>query len=263
MQRWLSTISRAVNVHIIPQLSDNYGYIVHHHPSNRAFVVDVAEARKVLDHVNDLGIPHHNVSVLTTHKHGDHSGGNIDLSGIIPNLRVYGGEKDPIPACTNPVKDGDKIPFGASGESDLFFEVLFTPCHTSGHVLYVLRSASDGTPLAVFTGDTVFAGGCGRFFEGTADDMFRAFSRLRSAVGPDTLMFPGHEYTVANYKFASAYLPANAAVSRRAAEAAATREAGQPTVPTTMREEFASNVFLLADSVAALAAARSAKDSFK
>lgn len=256
-------MSRAINVHILPQLSDNYSYVVHHKSSNKAFVVDVAEAGKVVGHLNQLGIPPTNCSILTTHKHGDHSGGNLDMQHQFSGLKVYGGEHDTIPGCTNAVKDGDRIPFVNNSSDDTWsFEVLFTPCHTRGHVLYVLRDERD-LPVAVFTGDTVFAGGCGRFFEGSADDMFRGFSRLRGAVTGDTLMFPGHEYTVANYLFAKHYAPSNEAVLRRSTEAQRQRDEGVPTIPTKMSEEFVSNVFLLAPSVEALGATRAAKDVFK
>ena len=145
----------------VPQLADNYAYLLIDQATREAAVVDCAEAAPVLDEVRRRGATLR--AVLATHHHFDHVGGNADLLAAVPGLRVYGSAADAprIPGITHRVQDGDEIRIGA-----LRGRIIFIPAHTSGHVAYHFPDAR-----AVFTGDTLFAGGCGRLFEGDAAQM--------------------------------------------------------------------------------------------
>lgn len=130
--------------------------------------------------------------VFTTHKHLDHSGGNESISKELPHITIIGGESDEIPACNHPVKDQDVLNL----ENELRITCYHTPCHTRGHILYFFEDAED---RAVFTGDTIFIGGCGRFFEGTAEQMLAAMEKAKT-LPSDTKVYCGHEYTESNLK---------------------------------------------------------------
>ena len=186
------------------------------------------------------------VGLLTTHHHADHSGGNAALAAAQPGLAVVGGaaEGGRIPAATVLVSDGDEVELAG-----LRFSVLHTPCHTRGHVCFHLAAAR-----AVFTGDTLFAGGCGRFFEGDAPAMAAALAAL-AALPAHTRVLCGHEYTVQNLEFCQLVEPHNAATAARLAEARRLRAAGLPTVgATTLADELATNVFMRASEAAVAAA---------
>jgi hydroxyacylglutathione hydrolase len=163
-------------------LSDNFCYYVYHKSDiKKGFFVDVSEPEKLQAFAKVYGIESI-TNILTTHKHADHSGGNKSLLEAIPDLKVYGGAHDNIPGCTNPINDGDI--FEING---IKIKCMHTPCHTKGHILYFCESAEsvEDTDIekvvegnyqhvknidrCIFTGDTIFIGGCGRFFEGTAD----------------------------------------------------------------------------------------------
>ncbi|HSZ23441.1 MAG TPA: hydroxyacylglutathione hydrolase family protein, partial [Candidatus Sulfotelmatobacter sp.] len=152
----------------VPQLSDNYAYLVIDDGSKGCAVVDCAEADKVVAAAKLHGAKI--VAVLTTHWHGDHSGGNNDIASKVPGIKVYGAsaEGGKIPALTNPVADGDQIRIGA-----LEGRVIGIPAHTNGHVAYYFPKLG-----AVFTGDTMFVGGCGRVFEGNAATMVASLKKL-------------------------------------------------------------------------------------
>lgn len=167
----------------------------------------------------------------------DHAGGNEQLVKSCPNaLQVFGGDKR-IGALTNEVKHGDKFTIG-----DINVECLFTPCHTSGHICYYL-TAPGQTP-AVFTGDTLFIGGCGRFFEGTADQMYAALIEKLGSLPENTQVFCGHEYTVQNLRFASFVEPDNADIKRKIDWANEKRSKSEPTVPSTIGDEKKFNPFM-------------------
>ena len=221
----------------VPQLSDNYAYLVIDPASRRAGVVDCAEAPAVLAEVARRGVKL--VAVLATHHHFDHVGGNEDLLGAVPGLRVYGSAEDGprIPGLTNPVGDGDTVAIGG-----LRGKVILIPAHTSGHVAY--HFATDN---AVFTGDTLFAGGCGRLFEGDAAQMMSSLDRL-AALPDDTRVYCGHEYTEKNLRFAAQLEPGNRKLTDKLAAVAQLRRQGKPTVPSTIAEEKATNPFLRVDS---------------
>ncbi len=222
-----------MGIHIVAQLADNFAYLVSDDASRECAVVDCAEADKVLAETKRLSLSL--VAVLTTHWHPDHSGGNEDIVRLIPNLRVYGAraEGGRIPALTDPVSDGDRIRIGS-----LEAQVIGIPAHTNGHVAYHFASLG-----AVFTGDTLFVGGCGRVFEGGAATMVESLGKL-AALPDQTQIYCGHEYTEKNLRFALTLEPANAALKAKYEKVSALRAQGKWTVPSTIGEEKLTNPFL-------------------
>jgi hydroxyacylglutathione hydrolase len=222
---------------IVPQLSDNYAYLVIDDSSKECAVVDCAEADTVIVAARSNGAKI--VAVLTTHWHGDHSGGNSDLASKVPGVKVYGAsaEGGKIPALTNPVADGDSVRIGA-----LEGRVLGIPAHTNGHVAYYFPTLG-----AVFTGDTMFVGGCGRVFEGKAATMVSSLKKLASL--PDsTQVYCGHEYTEKNLRFALTLEPHNDPLKKKHDWSVKTRADNKFTVPSTIGDEKKTNPFLRTDS---------------
>ena len=215
----------------IPQLSDNYAYLVIDQDTHKAGVVDCAEAEPVLRKVRETGVDL--VAILPTHHHWDHIGGNEDLLKHM-TLEVFGyaDQGQRIPGCTREVRDGETIHVGP-----LAARILFIPAHTSGHVAYYFEREQ-----SVFTGDTLFAGGCGRLFEGDAAMMLRSLSKLMAL--PDaTKVYFGHEYTEKNLRFALTLEPHNAELQKKHRWAVEQTAKNQPTVPTTIASEKATNPF--------------------
>ena len=177
-------------------------------------------------------------AVLSTHHHFDHVGGNEELARATP-VRVYGNADDAsrIPALTDGVRAGDRVHLGRS-----VGEVVFIPAHTSGHIAY--HFPREGV---VFTGDTLFAAGCGRLFEGDPAQMMASLGRLAS-LPDDTRVYCGHEYTEANARFALTVEPGNMALQQRAGIVSKLRQEGKMTCPTTIGEELKTNPFLRTDS---------------
>jgi hydroxyacylglutathione hydrolase len=220
----------------VPVLADNYAYLVIP-GSGRAAVVDPSEAAPVLEAAQretvSLG------AIWNTHHHWDHVGGNRDLLRAVPGLEVwgYGEDRSRIPGLTHPLADGQELDFEGTP-----VRILFIPAHTSGHVAYHLPSEH-----AVFTGDTLFAGGCGRLFEGNAPMMVRSLGRLAELPG-ETRVFCGHEYTEKNLSFALTLEPSNRVLAEKYDRVREVRRRGEPTVPSTIGEELATNPFLRWDS---------------
>ena len=217
----------------VPQLADNYAYVIIDPASSEAAVVDCAEAEKVLAEVERQAV--RLTAVLATHHHFDHVGGNLDLLARQPSLRVFGSAEDAskIPGITDRLRDGDTLAVGS-----LVARTIFIPAHTSGHVAYHFPDAQ-----AVFTGDTLFAGGCGRLFEGDAGQMMASLGKL-AALPDDTRVYCGHEYTLKNLQFARELEPGNRDLAEKLARVRALRERHEATVPSTIREEKATNPFL-------------------
>jgi hydroxyacylglutathione hydrolase len=216
----------------IPQLTDNYAYLIVDDATNKAAVVDCAEASAVLQAAQDRGADL--IAILPTHHHWDHVGGHEELLRH-RKLTVYGyaGEAHRIPGCTTEIREGDSIAIGAVGA-----RVIFIPAHTSGHLAYYFERER-----AVFTGDTLFVGGCGRLFEGDAALMMRSLEKLM-ALPDDTRIYCGHEYTEKNLRFALTLEPNNAALRQKHAWAVEQTRKRLPTVPTTLAAERATNPFL-------------------
>ena len=240
----------ALAIHRIPALSDNYIWLVHDPESGETTVVDPAQAAPVLDAADRLGytISH----IWNTHWHPDHTGGNAEIKAAT-GCTIIGprAEAERIPTLDVQISGGDRVKLGG-----FTAEVMDVPAHTAGHIAYHLPEAR-----AAFVGDTLFAMGCGRLFEGTAEQMFDNMQRL-SALPGDTQVYCAHEYTLSNARFAVTVEPDNAALAARYTEVQAMRERNEPTVPTTIALEQATNPFMRAKSAEELAERRVAKDSF-
>lgn len=271
----------------IPCLSDNYAYLLVCRETKEAAIIDVSEAGPVLDAIErgagtqdsrkevgsqvtreDVRI----VAILSTHHHHDHVGGNEEVRSKIGIDRVYGHASDRgrIPGQTQYLQEGDTFEIGR-----LSIRALHIPGHTLGAVAYVVSREPDDP--VVFTGDTLFIGGCGRLFEGDPPMMHASLSKL-AALDPRTRVFCGHEYTEANLRFAAHVEPSNGAIAQAKARAAQLRKEGRPTMGATIADELTYNPFLRPDSAEirrtlgidgnasaaeALGAIRAAKDTFK
>jgi hydroxyacylglutathione hydrolase len=233
----------------IPVLSDNYVWLVHEADSGETMVVDPAVAEPVLAEAEARGW--HITQIWNTHWHPDHIGGNADIKAATGcTITGPAAEKERIPTLDRMVAEGDVVRLGA-----VEAKVLDVPAHTAGHIAY--HFAED---QAAFVGDTLFAMGCGRLFEGTAAQMYTNMRKLE-ALGDDTRVYCAHEYTLSNGRFALTVEPDNAALVARMAEVTAMRERGEPTVPTSIALERATNPFMRAGSVEELATRRAAKDA--
>jgi hydroxyacylglutathione hydrolase len=235
----------------IPALSDNYIWLVHEPDSGETMAVDPAEGAPVLAEAAKRGWTI--TQIWNTHWHPDHTGGNAAIKAAT-GCTVTGpaAERDKIPTLDRTVAEGDTVRLGT-----IEAQVIEVPAHTAGHIAYHLPSEQ-----AVFVGDTLFAMGCGRLFEGTAAQMFRNMTRL-AALPPETNAYCAHEYTQSNGRYALVAEPDNQALIERMRQVDAARARGEPTVPTTIALERATNPFMRAASVEELAARRAAKDNFK
>ena len=221
-----------LQVEQVPVLNDNYVYLLHQPEGGVTGVVDPAVAAPVLERLERHGWTLD--WILSTHHHGDHTGGNLELKQAT-GCQVAGPSKDAarIPGLDLGLAEGDRFEFGA-----LSAEIFETPGHTSGHISYWFPEAK-----ALFCADTLFSLGCGRLFEGTPELMWRSLSKF-AALPDDALVYCAHEYTAANARFALTVDPDNPALRARAAEVERQRAAGQPTVPTTLGAERRANPFL-------------------
>jgi len=229
-----------MSVKILPALSDNYMYLIICNQTKEAAIVDPVNPETVLEAVKseDVNLK----SILTTHHHWDHAGGNEKLVSLFgKSLTVYGGD-DRIGALNKKVAQDDTFKIG-----NLDVSCLFTPCHTTGHICYFVQTPARDYK-AVFTGDTLFLGGCGRFFEGTAEQMYSALIEKLSKLPDQTDVYCGHEYTLQNLKYANHVEPDNEAIKEKIEWAKAKRAASEPTVPSTIAEEKQINPFMRVDS---------------
>ena len=227
----------------LPAFSDNYIWLLH--DGHRALVVDPGDAAPVHAALDARALTL--AAILVTHHHPDHVGGLADLRSRLAGP-VFGPARERIPGDFTPVRDGDRIE--AAGFA---FEVIEVPGHTAGHVAYVHRPV-DGAPI-LFCGDTLFSGGCGRLFEGTAAQMHASLGRL-AALESDTRVCCAHEYTLSNLRFAAAVEPGNREIADYAAACQAMRARGEPTLPSSIGREREVNPFMRCDAQAVVAAAR-------
>ncbi len=240
----------AIEIVRIPVLSDNYVWLAHEVASGETAVIDPAMAEPVLDAAAERGWTI--TQIWNTHWHPDHTGGNAairEATGCI--ITGPAAEAERIPTLDRKVGEGDIVRLGA-----VEARVMEVPAHTAGHIAYHLPSEA-----ALFCGDTLFAMGCGRLFEGTAEQMFDAMQRF-AALPPETRVYCAHEYTLSNARFAATAEPDNAAIAARLAEVDAMRARDEATVPTTIALEQATNPFMRARDSGELAARRAAKDAF-
>jgi hydroxyacylglutathione hydrolase len=256
-----------MHITAIPCLKDNYAYLVRAPQASRALVVDPSESAPVLQVAAELGVTLE--AVLCTHHHADHTGGNAGLRQHFPELRVYGYETDRgrIAEQTDFLQDETEIEVAG-----LRFRILHIPGHTLGAIAYV----GEGN---AFTGDTLFLAGCGRLFEGTPRQMYESLNVKLGRLPDETQIYCGHEYTLANLRFAAHIEAHNPDITEKAERARQLRERGLPTVPGTLGEERKTNPFLrchlpdvqhaVRDRIgphtstdAVFAAVRAAKDTF-
>ncbi|KAK1322108.1 Hydroxyacylglutathione hydrolase cytoplasmic [Acorus calamus] len=224
----------------IPCLEDNYAYLVVDEKTREAAAVDPVEPEKVLKTAEDVGAKLK--LVLTTHHHWDHAGGNEKMKQLVPGIKVYGGSIDNVKGCTDKLENGDKLSLG----SDVSILSLHTPCHTQGHISYCVTSKEeDGS--AVFTGDTLFVAGCGKFFEGTADQMYQSLCVTLGSLPKPTQVYCGHEYTEKNLRFALTVEPENEKIAQKLAWAQHQRQTNLPTIPSTIESELETNPFMRVD----------------
>ncbi len=224
----------ALEIHQFPCLSDNYGVLIHDTANNLTASIDAPDAGTVRAALaaRNWNLTH----ILVTHHHADHTGGIAELKAET-GCHVIGprNEAGKIPTLDEQVAEGDHVKFGG-------FEILVfdTPGHTLGHVSYYIPDAK-----VAFVGDTMFAMGCGRLFEGDARMMWDSLSKL-IALPDDTTIYCGHEYTLSNGRFASSLEPNNRELKERMVRVEAARERGEPTLPTTLALEKATSPFLRA-----------------
>ena len=240
----------------IPVLSDNYVWLMHDPASQETVVIDPAVAEPVLAEAASRGW--RITQIWNTHWRPDHTGGNDQIKASVESaseICVITGpaaEAARIPSLDRTVGEGDRVTIGA-----IEAVVMEVPAHTAGHIAYHLPSEE-----VVFVGDTLFAMGCGRLFEGNADQMFANMQRL-AALPPETQVYCAHEYTLSNGRYALVAEPDNEALRERMEQVELARAAGAATVPTTIGLERATNPFMRAASVAELARRRAEKDAFR
>ena len=226
-----------IEVRQFPAREDNYGVLVHDAASGATATIDAPEEEAILDALEETGW--RLTDILVTHHHHDHIEAVVALKERFAARVVasrFDTERRRVPAVDRAVDDGDHVFLGTTR-----VDVVAVPGHTLGHIAYHIPS-----DRALFVGDTLFALGCGRLFEGTPQQMWTSLKKLRT-LPPETSVWCGHEYTQANARFALAVEPDNAELRARAAEIDRLRDEGRPTLPTTLAAEIATNPFLRAD----------------
>lgn len=228
----------------LPALSDNYIFLLYDSATQTAAVVDPAEPQPVLDCLQQLEAAL--IAIFNTHHHGDHVGANHALRQQFPRLTIYGGAEDRgrIPGQLVFLVDGDRVSF-AGREA----QVIFVPGHTWAHIAYYFPPTTATEAGELFCGDTIFAGGCGRLFEGTPAQMLQSIGRLR-ALPDNTRLWCAHEYTLGNLKFALTVEPDNTELQQRYAQVSQARQRQEATVPSWLGLEKRTNPFLRWDSPA-------------
>jgi hydroxyacylglutathione hydrolase len=235
----------------ISALSDNYIFLLYNLQYNIAAVVDPAESKPVLQQLTKLNCSL--VAIFNTHHHHDHVGANQELIKQFPQLIVYGGIEDRgrIPGQQVFLQEGDRVQF-----ADRTAQVFFLPGHTRAHIAYYFPPVTPGETGELFCGDTLFAGGCGRLFEGTPAQMVDSLSKLR-ALPDNTRIWCAHEYTLSNLRFALTVDSENTDLQKRFAEVTAMRQRQEATVPSILGVEKNTNPFLRWDHPSLQSSAKS------
>ena len=220
---------------VVPMFSDNYGYIIIDNDSKEVALVDPSDPPPVMKALKELNLTP--TQLWCTHYHDDHQGGNAAFKKEFPSMHIYGPSLEPIKVIDSKMADGDLFEFGRN----MKVKVIHVPCHTKGHIAFY-GETNVGEEISILAaGDTLFTGGCGRFFEGTADQMLVNMNKFNQL--PDrTVVCPAHEYTEANYKFLDSLDPEICGPVY--AKVKAERAKGKFTVPTTIGAEKASNLFM-------------------
>ena len=230
-----------MEIHIVPILKDNYAYVIQ--TDTEVAIVDPGEAKPVVEFLTKQQLQPN--WIINTHKHWDHVNGNLEL------MEAYDCNLAAPAECEGHIdvvlRDGAVFALG-----DLVFQIILTKGHTAGHIILF-----EPNEKIMFSGDTLFAMGCGRLFEGSPSDMFVAMEKIKS-LPVDTKIFAGHEYTLSNAKFAKHLLPDNHYIAKRYEVV----KQAKCTMPTTLEQELKTNPYLLADSVQQFAKYRAAKDKF-
>jgi hydroxyacylglutathione hydrolase len=233
----------------VPAFSDNYLWLVHDDESGETAVVDPGDAAPVLAEAERRGWSID--QVWNTHWHPDHTGGNLSVKDAT-GARVSGPADENIPGRDVALGEGDEVRLG-----EHVGRVVAVPGHTLGHIAIMFDDAG-----LAFVGDTIFAMGCGRLFEGSPEQMYHSLQRL-GALPDETKLYCAHEYTLSNATFAAYVEPEDSRIASRLAEVRALRASGKMTVPTTVAQERATNPFVRARDVETFAALRKEKDSFR
>jgi hydroxyacylglutathione hydrolase len=233
----------------VPAFADNYLWLVHDDRTGETAVVDPGDAAPVLAEARRRGWTI--TQVWNTHWHPDHTGGNLAIKEAT-QARISGPAAETIPGRDTTLREGDEIRLG-----DHIGRVIEVPGHTSGHIALIFDE-----DRVAFVGDTLFAMGCGRLFEGTPEQMYRSLRRLTDLPG-NTRLYCAHEYTLSNARFAAHALPGDGPVEQRLMHVQQLREDGKMTVPTTVAQERETNPFVRATDASEFARLRREKDSFR
>ena len=231
-----------IDIRPIPAFDDNYIWLLTRPGYGGCAVVDPGDEDPVIARLQAEGLTLD--AILITHKHGDHVGGIRGLKAVWPDAVVYGPAGEPIRTLERRLQGGDRVELKGL---DACFEILDVPGHTEGHIAYYGHGA-------LFCGDTLFAGGCGRVFSGTFDQLSASLIRI-GQLPAATRAYCAHEYTLANLGFAAWVEPENTELEARVSRDQARRERGEPTVPSLIGEELASNPFMRTDQASVIAAA--------
>ena len=236
-------------VETIPCLSDNYSYLIHEKETGTVSIVDPSEFNacdKIINKYKKLDF------ILNTHHHADHVGANLELKKKY-NSKILGSslDKGRIPGLDIFLRDNQKQKIG-----NLMFEVIFIPGHTKGHIAFFFNKEK-----IAFTGDTLFSLGCGRIFEGTYEEMFNSLNKIKN-LPRDTSVYCGHEYTLKNSEFCSTYEKNNKSLEKKIFEIKEKLKKNIPTIPSTIKEELACNIFLRAKNLEDFSKLRDLKDNF-
>jgi hydroxyacylglutathione hydrolase len=233
----------------VPAFSDNYIWLIHDEPSGETAVVDPGDAAPALDAARQRGWTI--TQIWNTHWHPDHTGGNLAIRDAM-GARISGPAAETIPGRDVSLSEGDEIRIG-----DIRGRAIDVPGHTLGHIALIF----DDERVA-FVGDTLFAMGCGRLFEGTPEQMYRSLQRL-TELPSDSRLYCAHEYTLSNARFAAHAEPRNDAIARRLEQVQALSDRGEITLPTTVAQERETNPFVRATNCEEFARLRAEKDSFR